>query len=115
MQIINKNSVLQLLVLVSLAACGKSEPPATPASQEAESTATGGNSGADQAALQITADYMREIVVEIADDKYEGRGPGSAGDAAARKYLAKQLKEMGVLPGAAFVFIIHCHRRQFRS
>ena len=43
---------------------------------------------------------MRGIVVEISDDRYEGRGPGSRGDAAARQYLARRMEELGLEPGA---------------
>lgn len=96
-----KNSLLTALSLVLLAACGKSETPPASASQEAQQSTASGDSAAVQASSQITADYMRAIVVEIADDKYEGRGPGSRGDTAARKYLAEQLQDMGILPGAA--------------
>jgi len=62
--------------------------------------AAGGNPTAEQAALEIAGDYMRGIVVEISDDRYEGRGPGSAGDEAARKYLAGRMQELGLEPGA---------------
>lgn len=50
---------------------------------------------------EITADVMREYVIEISDDKYEGRGPGSRGDAAARKFLADEMADMGLTPGAS--------------
>ena len=52
-------------------------------------------------AVHIDSDMMRAIVVEISDDSYEGRGPGTAGDAAARKWLAGQMEEIGLEPGAA--------------
>jgi len=44
---------------------------------------------------------MREYVIEISDDRYEGRGPGSRGDAAARTYLAMRMAGMGLEPGAS--------------
>ena len=44
---------------------------------------------------------MRKIVKEISQDKYEGRGPGSRGDVAARQYLAAEFEAMGLEPGAA--------------
>lgn len=90
-----------------LGACSAEEAPQKEAvSGTAETTsavvaeAAGGNPAAEQAALEITGDYMRGIVVEISDDRYEGRGPGSAGDAAARKYLAGRMQELGLEPGA---------------
>jgi len=50
--------------------------------------AAGGNPAAELASQQIKGDYMRGIIVEISDDRYEGRGPGSAGDEMTRRYLA---------------------------
>jgi len=88
-----------------MAACGNKDE--TPESDEAAVTspvaveASGGNPAAEQAALEIQGDYMRAIVEEISDDRYEGRGPGSHGDEAARKYLAEQLAALGLEPGAA--------------
>jgi Zn-dependent M28 family amino/carboxypeptidase len=60
-----------------------------------------GSASAETAINAITADLMRDYVIEISDDKYEGRGPGSHGDVAARKYLAEQMAAMGLQPGAA--------------
>jgi len=84
---------------VLLVACGKQEAPAE--SHDATAGSSGGNSAAEQAALQIQGEYMRGIVAEISDDRYEGRGPGSRGDALARNYLAAQMEAMGLQPGAA--------------
>ena len=62
---------------------------------------SGGNPAAEQAAELITADYMRDIIVEISSDAYEGRGPGSRGDVKARDYLAAEMQRLGLQPGAA--------------
>ncbi len=83
--------------LLVLAACSQSEAPA----ESAAVAPAEGPSDAEQALQYITADLMREYVIEISDDKYEGRGPGSRGDAAARKYLADRMADMGLQPGAA--------------
>ena len=54
---------------------------------------------ANSAVQQITANLMRDYVKELSDDKYEGRGPGSRGDVAAREYLAGELEKLGLEPG----------------
>jgi hypothetical protein len=54
---------------------------------------------AASAASSITTDYLREVVTEIASDRYEGRGPGSAGDRLTQQYLAEALAAMGYQPG----------------
>lgn len=87
-----------LLALFLIAACSQSEEPAEAV---AEAPVDESPSDAEQALQYITADLMREYVIEISDDKYEGRGPGSRGDAAARKYLADRMADMGLQPGAA--------------
>ena len=77
----------RFLILFFLGACGVSDQdstdPVTDVSSEAASKA-------------ITAELMRGYVKELADDKYEGRGPGSAGDAAARSYLIHELEKLGL-------------------
>lgn len=91
----------------TLGACSAEQAPQKEVVSEAAETTTamvaeaaGGNPAAEQATREITDDYMRGIVVEISDDRYEGRGPGSSGDEAARKYLAGRMQELGLEPGA---------------
>ncbi len=96
-----------VLVLAALSACSKEsteQAAPTPAVESATPLAlelAGGNPAAEAAVATISADYMRGIVREISDDRYEGRGPGSAGDKLARDYLVKQLEAAGLEPGAA--------------
>ena len=58
--------------------------------------------GLPQAALQaaqgIDPEKIRATVKELADDKYQGRYPGTAGGEAAAKYIADQLSSYGVKP-----------------
>ena len=103
----NKAIWISIAMLVSgLVACSREEAPqdeAVPESADAavETAAVGSpNLTAEQAAEEITGDYMRSIVVEISDDRYEGRGPGSEGDAMARAYLAKRMEELELEPAA---------------
>ena len=81
-----------------LFACSKQEPTSVPEAMEAE--AEGGNQAALTASLQIEDEYMRGIIKEISQDSYEGRGPGSRGDAKTRTYLAERMAELGLEPGA---------------
>ena len=89
------------LAVLSLQGCGDSaSPPATESMSEPTSSADA-PATAGTAVNEITADVMRNYVIEISDDKYEGRGPGSRGDEAARQYLAREMELMGLQPGAA--------------
>jgi len=89
-----------------LVACSGEEAPKDEAVAESADAAvvtaetTAPNLTAEQAAEEITGDYMRSIVVEISDDRYEGRGPGGKGDEMARAYLAKRMEELGLEPAA---------------
>jgi Zn-dependent M28 family amino/carboxypeptidase len=53
------------------------------------------------AADAITEDAIRAVVAEIADDRYGGRAPGTAGDRMTREYLVRELQTVGFDPGAA--------------
>ncbi len=102
----------QLLILTTVAvaasACGREEPavtaqeePAADAGSPVAVELAGGNPAAETAAEEITADYMRGIIIEISDDRYMGRGPGSEGDEMARRWLIDEMKSIGLEPGAA--------------
>jgi Zn-dependent M28 family amino/carboxypeptidase len=94
------------MLAASLAACSGEQAPQQEAAATGEEAtveaaeSAGPNLTAEEASKEITGDYMRGIVVEISDDRYEGRGPGSEGDAMARAYLAKRMEELGLEPAA---------------
>ncbi len=92
----NQIRILAVLLSIALAACGPGEQ--TTGEPAAEAPAA---NAAEYAANQISGEFIRKIVKEIADDKYEGRGPGSRGDVAARQYLARELEALGLEPGGA--------------
>lgn len=92
----NQIRILAVLLSIALAACGPGEQ--TTGEPAAEAPAA---NAAEYAANQISGEFIRKIVKEIADDRYEGRGPGSRGDVAARQYLARELEALGLEPGAA--------------
>ena len=100
--------LLALIAVLALAGCSNDTEQAEPMAADAADASSpiaaevaGGIPGAELAAQEIADDYMRGIIVEISDDRYEGRGPGTAGDAMAREYLAKRMEELGLEPGAA--------------
>jgi hypothetical protein len=91
-----------LVIAMGVAACdgGKSAREDVDAAQAGAETPAG-SAPAQRAVAAITADDMRRNVIELANDKFEGRGPGSRGDEAARDYLIAEMQEMGLQPGAA--------------
>ena len=90
---------MAMLIAIALVACGRSEPPADePVAADTDEEGAG-NTAAEHAANQISGEFIRKIVKEISDDRYEGRGPASRGDEAARKYLAAELESLGLEPG----------------
>ena len=101
---------MKKLILVSasallLGACGSSDETAPEPVEEASNSpvaveVSGGNPVAEKAARQIEGEYMRAIVKEISDDRYEGRGPGSRGDKMARDFMIAEMQKAGFEPGA---------------
>lgn len=91
------------LSLLLLGACSDpaapgSESPAAPAAT-APAVATAFAADELAAADTITGEDLRAVVAEIADDRYQGRGPGSVGDILARQYLIAQMTALGLQPG----------------
>lgn len=89
------------ICIIGLAACGDRPAPAGDQSDASLNAAVAGGDAAEAASQVITADLLRGYIRELSDDKYEGRGPGSRGDVAARRYLASELEKLGLEPGAA--------------
>ena len=55
---------------------------------------------ADLGAPSITAGRIGRHIATLADDAFEGRGPGTRGDEKTRAYLRRELEAMGLEPGA---------------
>jgi Zn-dependent M28 family amino/carboxypeptidase len=91
--------------MTGLAACGGEEtavtPVADPAASDPLAETARETTAAHRALDEITAELMRGYIVELSSDKYEGRGPGSKGDEAARAYLVNELQKLGLEPGGA--------------
>ena len=63
-------------------------PPAPAGAQQEAATAS----------VTIRADDVKRHTVELADDKYDGRGAGYAGERRAADYIAAEFKRMGLVP-----------------
>jgi len=96
-----------VLALTVAAACSHPQPkappaePVTPAAAQPAPAAVPPDPYAalDAAGKAITADFLREQITKISSDEFEGRGPMTRGDEAARGYLASQLQAIGLEPG----------------
>ena len=73
-----------LLLIFFLAAC--TQPTASPDPSDAASDAAG---------------RLAAWIADLSDDAMEGRGPGTAGDVMARRYIADAMAGMGLEPAAA--------------
>jgi len=51
------------------------------------------------AAPALSADTIREMTKELSSDRYEGRGPGTAGEDLTVAYIIAQFKKAGLKPG----------------
>lgn len=96
-------SIYALLMVSLLAGCGESTPPVVevpePAAPTAPASAPGFTEAELAAAATISGADLRAVVAEIADDRYQGRGPSSVGDSLTRQYLIQRLSELGLQPG----------------
>ena len=81
--------VAVVLALAAIAGCKRQEPAATTAAAN-ESVVS---DAAQQAAQQITAEYLRDQITRYSADEFEGRGPATPADVKSRDYLVEQLKQ----------------------
>jgi len=57
-------------------------------------------SDVDNALKMITEQSLRKHIISISDDVTAGRAPGSPGSAIAQQYIAGQMQQIGLKPGA---------------
>ncbi|WP_394823145.1 M28 family peptidase [Pendulispora albinea] len=85
---------MALLFAVSIvsAACGSDDDPTPPAD---------GNLSNEEKRVGalVTTDTVAAHLKWLSDDAREGRGPGSQGDEATRRYLAEEFTKLGLSPG----------------
>ncbi len=99
-RVIRRSLIGLVFASAALAACSDGDDAATDtvATEVVELDPT---IAAEAASELITEEFIREIIAEISSDEYEGRGPASAGDEKARRYLAGRMADLGLHPGAA--------------
>ena len=85
--------VLAGAVVCSVVAAGCA-PSGTDVSTSASDPAT----SFDSASAMVSPDEIKNDITILADDDMEGRGPGGAGDAKARQYIAQRMSEIGLEP-----------------
>ena len=81
---------LPALAVLCLAGCQRQVETPSPVSSPART-----------AAAVMTPEFLSTRIRELSDDRFGGRGPASAGDVAARGWIAGQLKALGYEPGGA--------------
>ena len=97
----------RVLLVTALAACSHPPPAAPPAQPpapqmpvtETKPPVADPYAAIDDAGKAITADLLRDQITKLSADEFEGRGPTTRGDQAARAYLVDQLKAMGYEAG----------------
>jgi Zn-dependent M28 family amino/carboxypeptidase len=88
-------------VLLAVTIAGMAAPGSAQTSSQAlppVPQVAGVPAAAQQAATQIDPERIRAAVKYLADDKLQGRGPGTEGDRMAAKYLADKFAEYGLTP-----------------
>jgi Zn-dependent M28 family amino/carboxypeptidase len=88
-----RNCLISLNLCLAVGCAQPPEPdagPATPGVFDQEHNLA--------AAASLTGGAMRAIVAELSANRYEGRGPGSVGDARTRAYLTGLLQDAGFEP-----------------
>lgn len=78
----------------------EADAPAPAVQSEARPRGLALPAGAQAAAMTITDATLRGYVAGISSDRFEGRGPGTRGDADARRWLITQLERFGYQPAA---------------
>ena len=88
-QTARRTRALLLIVLATLTGCAARvrQPPDAGRAEAASAT--------------INSATLAAPIRFLADDLFEGRGPGTRGDALARAYVATEMEEIGLQPGAA--------------
>ena len=82
---------------LAVTACSSDEQAVDVAAQSAAQSAA----PVADATQHITEDYIREVMIEISSDEYEGRGPATKGDLMTREFIIKEMQEIGLQPAAA--------------
>jgi len=89
----SRNTPAHLAAMIGLVLCACAQEATPPAAPGPALPA-----GAEGAADSIDGASIREWTLELSADRFEGRGPGTAADAAARAWVADRLAGLGLEP-----------------
>lgn len=89
------------LLATAMLVWGCQEAAESPGRKTADATEPVPPEGGEVVLTAITAESLEHHVARLAADEMEGRGPGSAGDLLARRYLADAMAELGLEPAFA--------------
>ncbi len=87
-----------LLWLGLFAALGAFTLDRAPELQQAPNRASAGFAEITPALESVTSDDLLQHITVLASDQFEGRGPGTPGEALTVKYLTEQFKRLGLKP-----------------
>jgi Zn-dependent M28 family amino/carboxypeptidase len=96
-----------VVAVLTIAACSEAPDSGLSSSSEAPDSSELGSLSPNSpfsedvlnAATTIEPGYIRDIIAELASDRYQGRGPGSDGDRLTLSFLADELDAIGFAPG----------------
>ena len=99
----NTRHLLLTAALLSLSACQRGPAPPPAANPAPAALAAPKPSpvppAAEVAVAAVSPDFLSSRIKELSDDRYGGRGPATAGDNLARKWIAAQMQSLGLEPG----------------
>ena len=75
-------SICAASAVLALSACAQTPPPA-----------------AGNAPINLSVETMKEIVRTLSSDAFEGRAPGTAGEAKSLAYIVEKFRAAGMQPG----------------
>jgi Zn-dependent M28 family amino/carboxypeptidase len=94
----HRTTTLLGCLALAAAGCSREAPPPPEATTTSAPFEAALPAGSDAATQAIDADEVLAWTSALSDDRFEGRGPGTAGDVSARHWIAARLAALGLEP-----------------